>query len=529
MGLILLCGLGAMTYRLGHTQRITNGEPSPMLSANDRSRWVSVRALLERGDYQIESYTTDPETGGQWNTIDKVMHLGPDGRQHEFSSKPPLLATLLSVPTWMIHRVTGWNFRDDGFSLIRAVLWCCQLLPLTLTLGYLLHLLVRRGLAPGIILFLAVAGIGGTYVSTFAVSLNNHHFAVLGVYWTLISLLQIHWFSRSGFAWYVVGGLATAFTAANELPALSFCCLFLLFFLVSSPRYFITATLPAAALVGFAALGTNLIAHQSIRPPYAHRSDGAAVLKLPLEIEQDLQNGTFIPLSLRESLNQHSELWQYPLSEATVAETSRFPQPDSIQQRWVLRDYFLYPWSQYHWRALALTRSRDQDYWEVRRWDNWYDYPGSYWHDGARQGVDVGEPDPGYYAFHFLLGHHGLFSLTPIWLLTLPGLALAFRKDRLWAVLAASTLLLSVVVISFYLLRPQLDRNYGGQCSALRWLLWLSPLWLMSMIPSLQWLGSRVWGRWICGILLLASIISASIPAFNPWVHPWLYQWWLEY
>src|SRR5205823_10468891 len=53
--------------------------------------------------------------------------------------------------------------------------------------------------------------------------------------------------------------------------------------------------------------------------------------------------------------------------------------------------------------------------------DNWYDYPGSYWLPENLRGVDRGEVSPVRYAFNCLIGHHGLFSLTPIWVLSAVG------------------------------------------------------------------------------------------------------------
>ena len=60
--------------------------------------------------------------------------------------------------------------------------------------------------------------------------------------------------------------------------------------------------------------------------------------------------------------------------------------------------------------------------------DNWYHYTytvngkerQSYWHD--RQGIDRGEPTKSTYALHALVGHHGIFSLTPMWLLSVAGM-----------------------------------------------------------------------------------------------------------
>lgn len=518
-----------MTYRLWHTQRMNGKQPTPMLSANDRSRWVTVRSLLERGSYEIEFYTTDPVMGPQWNTIDKVMHHGRDGRLHEYSSKPPLLATLLAGPTWVIQQMTGWSFQSDLFHLVQTTLWFCQILPLILTLGYFAWLLHRMNLSAGTQFFLVAAAAWGTYITTFATSLNNHHFAVLGVYWTLFALIQIGWLQSRAVGWYLVLGLSAAFTAANELPALSFFCLTMFVAATIDIRKFLLVSLPAAAIVGFAAFGTTLVAHQSIRPPYAHRSDGAAVVKLPLEVEDELESNRFVSQSLRASLNRHRQQLGWNFGPNSVAELSRFPPHRNEAQRWVIRDYFQLPWSNYQWHAIALVRPENADYWEVRKWDNWYDYPGSYWHDGDRQGVDVGEPSRANYTVQCLVGHHGIFSLTPVWLLTVIGLCLGLVRDPRWKVLAGSTILLSVVVIGFYLLRPQLDRNYGGQCSALRWVFWLSPLWILTMAPAVSWLNRSHWGRWFCGTLLVLSAASALIPTYNPWVHPWLYQWWIAH
>jgi hypothetical protein len=58
----------------------------------------------------------------------------------------------------------------------------------------------------------------------------------------------------------------------------------------------------------------------------------------------------------------------------------------------------------------------------------WYNYPGSYW--SRRRGIDAGRDSLEVYAFHMLLGHHGLFSLSPIFLLSLLGMAGAFFRSR---------------------------------------------------------------------------------------------------
>ena len=72
----------------------------PFLSANDRSRWLTIRSLVERGTYEIDAIVGEPT----WDTIDMVQHRGRDGELHLYSSKPPLLATLLAGEYWAINR-----------------------------------------------------------------------------------------------------------------------------------------------------------------------------------------------------------------------------------------------------------------------------------------------------------------------------------------------------------------------------------------------------------------------------------------
>ena len=108
----------------------------------------------------------------------------------------------------------------------------------------------------------------------------------------------------------------------------------------------------------------------------------------------------------------------------------------------------------------------------------------SYWNDP--KGIDKGEPSPKVYALNVLVGHHGVFSLTPVWLLSLAGLGLwLFRRGdpRLrWT--AAAIGAISAAVVAFYLTRPAFQRNYGGSTSGFRWLFWLAPLWLLGDAPG---------------------------------------------
>ena len=134
-----------------------------------------------------------------------------------------------------------------------------------------------------------------------------------------------------------------------------------------------------------------------------------------------------------------------------------------------------------------------------------YDFPGSYWKVDPQSGRLVGsktdpltgktvlefsegidnqyEPWP-VYLFHMVIGHHGIFSLSPIFILTLLGLWRVMRnsRDSLYAfgLLAAA---LTIILLCFYLFFAG-HRNYGGICNGLRWFFWLIPLWLTFAPPG---------------------------------------------
>jgi hypothetical protein len=159
--------------------------------------------------------------------------------------------------------------------------------------------------------------------------------------------------------------------------------------------------------------------------------------------------------------------------------------------------------------------------------DNWYDYTfvrdgkprESYWRNP--QGIDRGEPSPAMYALHATVGHHGIFSLTPIWLLSIWGLALMARDPR-WRGLALLIASVSLVCLAFYLSRSQGDRNYGGMTSGFRWMFWFAPLWLVALLPAADRLATSRIGRGFALVLLALSTMSASYPTWNPWTSPWL-------
>lgn len=429
----------------------------PFLSGNDRSRWMAIRALVEHGTYAIDKVYGEPT----WDTIDMVQHEGPDGELHLYSSKPPLLVTLLAGEYWLIHKATGATLGTHPYSIGRAMLFTINILPMGLML--LLVASVSERLFDRIStphssnpaeqhdwarLFVVAAACFGTLLVPFAVVLNNHLTASVSASVALYAWARIRLDKQAEMRWFALAGLSAAFTAANELPALAFLVLMGCALLIRSPKETLLGYLPAAMVVVAAFFATNYAAHDTWKPPYAHRST------------------------------------------------------DNPEDNW------------YEF-TFTVNGQEKRSYWS------------------NPQGIDRGEPSQATYALHCLIGHHGLFSLTPIWLLSFAGMvAWCFRggiaiTGSARRELAMMVLALSVIVLGFYLFGVRLprDRNYGGMTSSLRWMMWFSPLWLATMVPAAAWLGRRNWGRWLAGVLLAFSALSTTYPTWNPWTQPWIYNW----
>jgi hypothetical protein len=433
----------------------------PFLSANDRSRWLTIRSLVEQGTFAIDGLVTEPG----WDTIDAVAHPDASGRLRLYSSKPPLLAVLCAGPYWIVHRLTGWTLGDHPFEIGRALMVLFGLVPLVATIWWTSRLVEAAGRTDWGRIYAVALIACGTMLTTFAVVLTNHLPAAActaAAGWLVWRIRADGLRSCRAFA---AAGVAAGLAAAFELPATAWLAAVVILLARGDLRRTLSCTLPAVALVAAAALGTNWLAHGTIAPPYAHRGTGAAIT---------------IPAP----------------PEAGDA-------PESAAESW--------------------------------NPDNWYDYrirlPSgrmleSYWRSPS--GIDRGEPSRAVYAFHALVGHHGILSLTPAWLLAIAGIVSLVRRRRQPDVsreLAIAIAAVSLVVIAFYLTRPLADRNYGGMTSGFRWAFWLAPLWTVGVVNAADRLAGHRGGRILGLVLLGLSIVSVASPAWNPWTLPWLQQW----
>lgn len=528
--LVLVILLASAAMQLGRLIQVqsTTGEV-PFLSANDRSRWCTIAALAVNGSYEIDDVIEirDPKTKRRtWYTIDLVRHRGTDGRQHYYSSKPPLLPTLYAGVYGAIRGLTGATLMSDPFFVARSMLFIVNLAPLVAFWCFLLAWFRREQLDRWALLILAFFVAWGTYLSTFVNTLNNHLPAALAVGVSLWCIDRVLLKSDKRARWFALCGLCTSFGAANELPALSWVAAAGALLLFADIKWTVLAYVPALLPVGLAFFGLNYAAHHEFAPAYAHRSVGDHMLDIELS-SPPAANATVVQEVVTELRAQDIQCSdESQIRQARKADTWELWDPSS-QTRLALRS------------DDGLTPSPNEQVVDAYRvgvyeWGDWYDYPGSYWTEDRKQGVDKGEPNRAVYIFHCLLGHHGIFSLTPFWLVALAGAVVVFYTAESWNLLRNPSLLLaaaimstSLVVIGFYFSRGLEDRNYGGVSSGFRWSFWLIPLWLWLAVQALRETRSP-WLRRIVEGLLIVSLFSACYPWRNPWTSPWLMQW-MEY
>ncbi len=248
----------------------------PFLSGNDRSRWMAIRAIAEKGTPEIDPFLEEPA----WDTLDMVQHRGRDGELHLYSSKPPLLLVLLAAPYWLLMQVTGLTLGTHPYELGRAMLLAINGGSFVVMLVSVARLVERWGeqatdlFATDFAKIFAVAAAAfGTMLSAFAPVLNNHLIAAAATAvacdaWSRLVTNEDK--SLPGVS--ILAGLAAAFAAANELPALALLVLLGLSLLRRRPSETLTYFMPAALLITAAFFGANYWVHDSLRPPYAHRS-----------------------------------------------------------------------------------------------------------------------------------------------------------------------------------------------------------------------------------------------------------------
>src|SRR5437870_6016693 len=216
----------------------TRPEPMPTHGDNDRSRWDTVRALVDNGTYVIGHRDTEPGskkytdsgiiTEDGWKTIDKVLR--PD-TQDFYSSKPPFLATVVAGEYWLLKKAFGWSITENRWEVVRTILLTINWLPLFIYLVLLSRLLEMYGRTDWGRLYVLAAAAFGTMVTTFANTFNNHSIATYAALFALYPALRIWSADERKIGLFIAAGFFATFTAACELPATSFAGLLFLILL----------------------------------------------------------------------------------------------------------------------------------------------------------------------------------------------------------------------------------------------------------------------------------------------------------
>ena len=438
----------------------------PGLSANDRSRWCTIRALVEpdmrverevvindevrtrRVWYAIDNVQSEPG----WDTIDMVKHRlpdDPDGTGYLFSSKPPLLPTLMAIPYAAIYYGSNekYSMATHPFAVARVLLVLYNVIPMAIMLFLIAGWAERYGKTGWGGLFVVATACFGTLLTTFVITINNHLAGAVCLAIAMDAALRIWLDGDQRLRWFVLAGFFAAFSVACELPAAAFFFALGIALLLLAPKQTLLAGAPAALLIGIGFFGTNWIAHKDLEPPYAHRMEG-----------RDWTNG----------------------------------------------NWYIYTYDRGNRKDLS---------------SHWLNTIGT---------IDEGEVSRGDYILHTTIGHHGVVSLTPVWLLAFAGIGIWLRRPpndkEFYRWISAFILGLSLIVFVFFMTQGQGNRNYGGVTSGFRWMFFLAPLWLLTMLPAADWASRKKWSRGLAGILLACSMVSVTYPTWNPWSHPWIWN-----
>jgi hypothetical protein len=453
--LLIMMASGPLLYTILAEASVASG-------VNDRSRWATVRALVDDGTYCIGRREWTLENGTytdrgiiaepEWGTVDLVLH--PD-TQRFYSSKPPLFPTLLAGEYCVLKWLLDWSITDPGWPVQKTILLTVNAVPLVALFMLIAWFAERYGVTTWARIYVLAAAGFGTFLTTFGVVLNNHTVAAFGALASVAAVVRSGALAPSTprghsvgnsklgdvrWPWFAVAGFLAGLTLCLELTAASLAAAIGGILILRTPKITLIGFLPALLVPVSALLFTNYCALQQARPAYAE-----------------------------------------------------FGGP-------------------------------------------WYNYPGSYWsHSGT--GIDTaGQFESKLeYAFHLLLGHHGLLSLTPTFFLSAAGVAMTFRRHITvseasktsgatnceFRLLAFLTALLTVVNVGFYVIKTS---NYGGLTCCARWLLWLAPLFLIMMLPAADRLAFSRRGRLLGYVALLLSIASVSYSGMRPWSQPWLYD-----
>ena len=454
----------------------------PTFSSNDRSRWATVRSLGDNGSYVIgvrprdvivasavgalgQSYPLAAAAAAQagyflrttsdhgiifedgWQSLDKVLR--PDKLEF-YSSKPPLLSTLVAGLYWLLKALFGWTLTTHPAAVVRTILVLVNAVPFVLYLQQMARLADEFGRTDWGKMFVVAAAAFGTLLTPFLSTLNNHTVATMCVLFTMVSVVEI-WRrtprQRGGLAdepMQLPGNITRLPASSRPLPSAMSCRRWRL-----PPRYSCCSSTGRRGRRWCFFLAPPWCRCLGFSRPTLPRLDNCVQRTASSAVRGTSTRGA-IGANLFRARRAHRHRLG-PLARVTrhlcVSPLARTPRP-------VFSDAALAAGATNHGAGpFALEGKRNAPGFTLVR-------------GAAHARIDGG------------------------------GRRLLCAKSD----------------------------NYGGFTVGLRWLMWLSPLWLLCLLPSADRLGLSRGGRLLATFCLAMSVLSATYSAWNPWRHPWIYD-----
>lgn len=435
-------------------------QSTPLQSANDRSRWVTVWSLVERGTFQIDEIDAD----SRWSTIDKVRYRRDDSEPYHFySSKPPLLSTIVAG-LYAIERATiGFGLFHETKFVTRFLLMFVNVLPFYFALRSLSHCLRIFRASPAVRVFvLAVAGFG-SMLTPYLTTLNNHTPAVMCAMFSITAAARMISRNRNESRTFRSSldfaslGFFSALTCCFELPAAQLGVLAFVSAMLIHRRQTVCYFIPAALIPLIAFFVTNWLATGGVKPFYATYGTETYLYE---------HNGIPSYWLNPHGLDANSESTSVYLFHCILGHHGLLSLTPvlcvSLLGWWltICRGRAL-------WTAPMLSESAPQI-----------------------EGTDAASGK-----------WHG---------------------DRAQNFLILTGTVMTLITLGFYLTRTQ-NYNYGGNSVGLRWMLWLSPFWWIAMVPAMERFSRRSFQN-LSLALLVISIASVSWSLNRPWKASWLYE-----
>jgi hypothetical protein len=445
-------------------------------SPNDSSRWNTIYYLVQHGTYEylpvtvkdvpwaIQDEKPSKITKPLLWTIDMIM---VDGKL--YSSKPPLLPTVLAGLTWVTQKVTGQTFHENPWFIERTILIVAQVIPFAVMLVLLRRHLFRASESPFVRQFAMGVACFGTLLTPWVVTLNNHVIAAATGMIALDAAIRIWFEGRREWYWFTMAGFFAAFTACIELPAGVLAVILFAALLVKDYKHTLIAGLIPALLPTAVALYTNHVVTGQLMPAY-------------------------------ESIDEPGGFYDYPDSywkKRTGVDALEEPKPVYLAHMLIGHDGF------FSLSPILLVPLAGMIVELRRRGDR-----------AALAGMVLAMP-----AIIVAVDLSPKVLTPPILLAALAAMAMELRRNGNRAGLAAMVLTMTAILVGVY---GRTTNNYGGGCHGFRWLFWVIPMWLLFLPAGIEWIRRTVAGRYALYGLLAISVFSVGFALDNPWSTNWI-------